>query len=273
MATKKRQYRSVFLSDIHLGFRDCRSDYLLDFLNHLECDTLYLIGDIIDLRAMSRQLHWPSSHYQVIKKIVALSEAGTRVVYIPGNHDEPVREYVGQMFGAIEILQESAHVTADGRELLLIHGDCLDDDIRLSRIADLLGDVVYDLVLFLNRMATRVRRLFGLPYWSLASYIKEHSGKAREVIDSYEKAAANLARERGFDGVVCGHIHKPEIRMLDGILYCNDGDWIENCSALTEDASGHLHILRWTERALALKVYDGVISSVPREQDDLKKIA
>lgn len=246
-------YRTVWLSDVHLGYKDCRAEYLLDFLSRVECKTLYLLGDIVDLWALSRQLHWPPSHYDVLRAIMQKAQNGTRVVYIPGNHDETLRDYVGQCFGDVEIAYEAVHETADGRRLLLFHGDCLDTHIQLGPVSRLLGDSAYDFLLFLNRWTNRIRRRFGLCYWSLASYLKNRVKNARAAIELYEHAAIQEARRRGLDGVVCGHIHQAEMRLEEGLLYCNDGDWVESCTALVEDIRGHLEILHWSEVRQSVK--------------------
>jgi UDP-2,3-diacylglucosamine pyrophosphatase LpxH len=247
------QYRTVFLSDIHLGFKDCKADYLLDFLKSTDCDTLYLLGDIVDLWSMKKKFIWPSSHYDVLKAIFNKAKQGTRVVYIPGNHDEPMRDYVENMIGPVEVKEELVHTTAAGKELLLFHGDILDSQVRFSKLNRIVGDVAYDFLLFINRWANFWRRRFGFSYWSLAYYLKNNVKKARAAIEVYEEAAVHEAKRRGLDGVVCGHIHQAEIRVVDGILYCNDGDWIESCTALVEDETGHLEIIHWSDRQQSVK--------------------
>ena len=241
-------YRTVFLSDIHLGFKDCRADYLLEFLNSIDCDTLYLIGDIVDLWSLKRRFFWPPSHYDVIRAIFKKSRHGTRVVYIPGNHDAPIRDYVKENFGTVEILEDTVHETADGRRLWLFHGDILDPHIRVSRLVKYAGDSLYDLLLRLTRLTNLLRSMAGREYWSLATFVKNRAGRVNQLIDTFARAAIEEAKQRNVDGVVCGHIHRPEMRMIDGLLYCNDGDWIENCSALTETADGQLQLLRWTDK-------------------------
>lgn len=265
------QFKAVWLSDIHLGFKDCRANYLLDFLNTIECETLYLVGDIIDLWSLKRSFFWPASHYDVIRAILKKSRHGTRVIYIPGNHDEPMRDYVGQRLGAVEIRQEVIHTTADGRRLLIFHGDMLDAHMRLNRFENLLGDLAYDLLLFLNRWANYFRSQLGLGYWSLASYLKSRVKNARQVIEVYEQAAIDEAARRGLDGVICGHIHRPGLRMIDGLVYCNDGDWIENCSALTETTEGVLQLLHWTDRQTVLRDFDSQVELRHAEIIPLRK--
>lgn len=252
-----QRYKTVWLSDIHLGFKDCRADYLLDFLAKTECETLYLVGDVVDLWALKRSLYWPSSHYEVVRSLFKKASTGTRVVYIPGNHDEPLRDYVGHILGPIEIKREAIHTTVNGKRLLMFHGDYLDEHMRLSKWEGLVGDAAYDLLLFLNRWANFIRRRFGRNYWSLATYIKQRIPNARQVISVFEEAAIREASRRGLDGVVCGHIHQPALKKVKGLLYCNDGDWIENCTLLGETFEGNLELLQWTEHQTLLQSMTG----------------
>jgi UDP-2,3-diacylglucosamine pyrophosphatase LpxH len=248
MSAAGQRLRTVWISDIHLGSKDCRADYLLDFLRRIECDTLYLLGDIVDFWAMRRQFLWPASHYEVLRLLMQKARSGTRVVYLPGNHDEAVREFVGHNFGPIEIVDELLHITADGRRLLLFHGDALDGHVQLDLISRYLGEAAYDLLMWMHRWVNRGRRLLGMRYWSLASYIKARNGKAMTAIALFRHAALEEARRRGIDGVVCGHIHHAEVTEEDGLLYCNDGDWVESCTLLAEQADGALSIVRWAEQ-------------------------
>lgn len=244
---------SIWLSDIHLGYKGCRADFLLDFLAHTRADVIYLVGDVIDFWAMGRHFSWPDSHQAVIRRLLDLAASGTRLVYIPGNHDELSRELCGNTLLNVEICSEAVHTTATGKRMLMVHGDQFDQAVRCSLIHRLAGDISYDFLLFLNRWGNRVRRRLGLPYWSLAYYIKNRVKNARAAIHAFETAAAGEARRRGFDGIVCGHIHQPEIRTIDGVLYCNDGDWIESCTALVEYRDGHLELLHWGDLQQALK--------------------
>ena len=241
-----QRVRTVWLSDIHLGNKDCRAEYLLDFLQRVDCDNLYLLGDIVDFWALKRQFVWPSAHYEVLRLIMQKAKNGTRVVYVPGNHDEAMREFIGHSFGPVEILEETVHVTADGRRLLLFHGDCLDMHVQLDFIARHFGDALYDFLMWMHRWCHRARRLCGLSYWSLAASIKKRIKNARAAIAAYEHAAVAEARRRGLDGVVCGHIHHAQISSHDGLIYCNDGDWVESCTALVERRNGELEILHWS---------------------------
>jgi len=248
MSSVQQRLRSVWISDVHLGSKDCRADYLLDFLRRVECETLYLLGDIVDFWAMKRQFLWPASHYEVLRLLMQKARNGTRVIYIPGNHDEAMREFVGHSFGPIEIVDEMVHTTADGRQLLLFHGDALDGHVQLDLISRHLGEAAYDLLMWVHRWVNRSRRLLGLRYWSLASYVKTRNGKAMTAVALFRDAALEEARRRGVDGVVCGHIHHAEVLQQSGMVYCNDGDWVESCSLLAERDDGSLEIVRWSER-------------------------
>ncbi len=241
--------RTVWLSDIHLGCKDCRAQYLLDFLQRVECETIYLLGDIVDFWSLKRQFIWPAAHYEVLRLLMHKAKHGTRVIYVPGNHDEVMREFVGSHLGPIEIRQEASHTTADGKHLLLFHGDILDPYVHLhiDAISRFIGDPAYDFLMWTHRWVNRGRRVLGLPYWSLANYIKTRIKNARVAINAFSNAAINEAKRRGFDGVVCGHIHHAEIIQRDGVLYCNDGDWIESCTALVEQHNGKLDILHWAD--------------------------
>ena len=249
--------RTVFISDVHLGSRGCSADYLLDFLHAVQCDTLYLVGDIIDLWSMERSFFWPQSHTNVIRTILGKAKHGTRVIYIPGNHDAPFREHVGMQFGNVEIVQDAIHETADGRRFWVLHGDDFDNVIKASPLLAYMGHHLYDFILWLNRHVNFVRRRCGFSYWSVATFLKSKMSKAMGYIANYERALASEARKRGVDGVICGHIHRAEITSLDDVLYCNDGDWVESCTTLIEDHSGRLSLLRWTENAEVVLAHGG----------------
>jgi UDP-2,3-diacylglucosamine pyrophosphatase LpxH len=241
------RFRTVFISDIHLGFRGCSAAYLLDFLRSIETETLYLVGDIIDIWSLRKSFFWPQAHNDVIRTILGKAKHGTRVVYIPGNHDNLFRDYDGMVFGNVEIRREAIHETADGRRLLVLHGDEFDSVIKASPLLEALGNRAYSFVLKLNRYVNLLRRAFGFPYWSIAAYLKHKVKNAVKYIANFERALAQEAQRRGLDGAVCGHIHRAEISQIDGVLYCNDGDWVESCTTLTEDFNGRLSLLRWTE--------------------------
>ncbi len=241
------RYRAIFISDTHLGTRGCKAEHLLDFLRHHESDVLYLVGDVIDGWAMKKGLFWPQAHNDVVQKVLRKARKGTQVVYIPGNHDEFGRQFVGLDFGGIAIREDAVHVLADGRRLWVVHGDLADGVIRHAKWLAHLGDSLYDFVLWLNRHFNAVRARLGLAYWSLSQYLKHKVKNAVSFITDFEQVLAREARRRGFDGVVCGHIHRAEIREVDGLLYCNDGDWVESLTALVETQAGELRIIEWRE--------------------------
>ena len=240
-------HRTIWISDIHLGTAGCKAEYLLDFLKHNEADTLYLVGDIIDAWQLRRGWYWRQAHNDVVQKLLRKARKGARVIYIPGNHDEPLRDFLELNFGGIEITGEAVHITADGRRLLVIHGDLFDGVIQHAKWLAYLGDSLYDLILKINHWFNHVRVRMGFPYWSLSQYLKHKAKKAVSFICDFEEALANEARRRGLDGVVCGHIHKAEIRDIGGILYCNDGDWVESLTALVENHQGVLSIIEWNQ--------------------------
>lgn len=244
--------RSVFISDVHLGFKGCRAGFLLDFLRRVECQHLYLVGDIIDLWSLERTFYWPQQHNDVIRTVLGKAKHGTRVVYIPGNHDRLFRDYDGWVLGNVEVRREAVHETADRRRLLVLHGDEFDSVIRASPLLESLGCRAYAFVLRLNRHVNAVRQRFGYPYWSVAAFLKHKVKNAVQYIGNFERAVACEARRRGVDGMVCGHIHRAEVSDIDGVLYCNDGDWVESCTALVEDMQGGLSLLRWTEEVEVL---------------------
>ncbi len=238
-------YRAIWISDIHLGTRGCKADFLLDFLKHTESDYLYLVGDIIDCWRLRRAWYWHQSHNDVVQKLLRKARKGTHVVYVPGNHDEPLRDYVEMQFGGVTVVEEAIHTTADGKRLLILHGDKFDGIVKYARWLAILGDHAYTAILTVNHWFNLARRQLGLPYWSLSAWLKGRVKDAVRYIDDYELAIAEEARRRGVDGVVCGHIHKAEIRQFGAITYCNDGDWVESCTALVEHGDGRLEILDW----------------------------
>jgi UDP-2,3-diacylglucosamine pyrophosphatase LpxH len=241
------RHRAIFLSDIHLGTRGCQAELLLDFLKRNESEYLYLVGDIVDGWRLKRWWYWPQAHNDVVQKIMRKARKGTTVIYVPGNHDEAARQYCQLTFGEVRVQEEAIHVTPEGRKLLVIHGDQFDGIVRYARWLAILGDWAYTMALRLNTLFNWGRRRLGLSYWSLSAYLKHRVKNAVQFIDNYEQAVASEARRRGVDGVVCGHIHHAEIHTIDGILYCNDGDWVESCTALVEDFEGRLRIVRWAE--------------------------
>ncbi len=230
--------RTVWISDTHLGTPGCNAELLLDFLRSIDCETLYLVGDIVDGWQLRKGWYWPPRHNDVVRCILKQAKHGTRVVYVPGNHDEAFRDYVGLNFGGVEVLPEAIHVTADGRTLLIVHGDEFDGVVIYAKWLAFLGDHAYTALLKFNRTVNAVRRWFKLPYWSLAAHLKKKVKNAVAFISSFEEAVARAAAERGADGVVCGHIHSAEIRQIGDVTYYNDGDWVESCTALVEHATG-----------------------------------
>lgn len=246
-STAQAQYRSVFISDTHLGTRGCRGDFLADFLRRTSCQHLYLVGDIIDGWRLRRSWYWDDHHDEVLRLILAHARRGTDVTYVPGNHDEMFRAWLnfGLEIAGIRLRQEAEHVTATGKRLLVIHGDEFDSVVRYARFLAILGDWAYGVALNCNRWFNNVRRRLGYPYWSLSSWLKQSVKEAVKAIDRFEVALAAEARRRGFDGVVCGHIHHAEMRHVNGVLYINDGDWVESCTALVEHHDGRLELIEW----------------------------
>lgn len=235
--------RTVWISDLHLGTPGCQAKALLDFLRDVECETLYLVGDIIDGWQLRRSWYWPQAHNDVVQKLLRKARKGTRVIFIPGNHDEFARKYLTHNFGGVEVMEEAMHVTADGKRLWITHGDLYDGVIQCARWLAIMGDLAYEFTLKANRWFNRIRAKCGLPYWSLSRYLKHKVKRAVSYINEFENAVAREARKRGAHGVVCGHIHHAEIREIDGILYCNDGDWVESLTALVEHFDGRLEII------------------------------
>jgi UDP-2,3-diacylglucosamine pyrophosphatase LpxH len=238
-------FRAIFISDVHLGTASSQAARLLDFLRHTDSRELYLVGDIIDGWQLKRRWYWHQTHNDVIQKVLRKARKGTRVTYIAGNHDEAMRHFLGLAFGGIDIRDEAVHVTADGRKLLVTHGDLFDGVVQGARWLAHVGDFFYIVTLKANRWFNHVRARLGLPYWSLAQFLKHKVKNAVSYIGDFESALAAEARRRGFDGVVCGHIHKAEIRDIGGVLYCNDGDWVESLTALVELETGELRIVDW----------------------------
>ena len=245
--TAEIQYRTVFLSDVHLGMRNSQASLLLDFLKHVECDQLYLVGDIIDFWKVKRGPHWPQSHNDVLQKLLRKARKGTRVIFIPGNHDDGLRDYCGMHFGGVELHRDAIHEGANGKKYLVLHGDEFDVVVRYARWLAFLGDRSYDFALALNIPLNFARRLLGLGHWSLSSFLKLKVKTAVSYIGDFEAALANEARRRGTDGLVCGHIHHANERSIDGIHYLNCGDWVESCTAIGETYDGRFEIIRWQD--------------------------
>lgn len=240
-----QNYRTIWISDTHLGTPGAQAKALLHFLKYTHSETLYLVGDIVDGWQLKKRFYWPQEHNDVVQKLLRKARNGTRVIYIPGNHDEAARHYLGVNFGDIAIKQDDIHETADGKRLWVVHGDLFDNVIHHARWLAYLGDRAYTLLLRLNRLLNGIRNLLNMPYWSLSQYLKHRVKSAISFISAFETAMLTETRRRRCDGVVCGHIHKPEMREVDGVLYANDGDWVESLSALVEHHDGRLELLDW----------------------------
>jgi UDP-2,3-diacylglucosamine pyrophosphatase LpxH len=247
----RRKFRTIWISDVHLGTRGCNAGMLIDFLDNVDSETLYLVGDIIDGWRLKKKFYWPAAHNDIVWRIMKRAKRGTRVVYIPGNHDEMFRQFTGLNFGGVEIRRAAFHDTADGRRLMVLHGDEFDTIMLAHRWLAFVGDAAYHVLMGLNNWVNAARRWFGMPYWSLSKMAKHKVKNAVEFISHYEEVVARAAAERGVDGVVCGHIHTAEHRLFEtdgkSIEYWNDGDWVEGCNALVEHADGRMEILHWPD--------------------------
>ena len=241
-----KRYRAIFISDVHLGTPGCQAEPLLEFLRTHPSDYLYLVGDIIDGWQLRRRWYWPQAHNDVVQKLLRRARKGCKVIFVPGNHDEFARGFIGHQFGGIDVADDAVHTLADGRRLWVTHGDYFDGVIQCAKWLAFVGDNLYEFTLKLNRHLNYLRARLGLPYWSLSGYLKNKVKKALNFITDFEEAVANEARKRGHHGVVCGHIHRAEMRDINGILYCNDGDWVESRSALIEHHDGRLELYEWT---------------------------
>ena len=244
------RYRAIFISDLHLGTPGCQAGLLLDFLRRTESDYLYLVGDIVDGWQLRRRWYWPQAHNDVLQKLIRKARKGTRVVFVPGNHDEMARQFGALAFGGIRVENETIHVTARGQRLLVVHGDLFDAVVQHAKWLAYIGDNAYTAALKLNQWLNGLRARCKLPYWSLAQFLKLRVKNAVSYIGRFEEALAAEARRHGVDGVVCGHIHKAEIRMIGDILYCNDGDWVDSLTALVESEEGELSLIDARGRVL-----------------------
>ncbi|SHH15073.1 UDP-2,3-diacylglucosamine pyrophosphatase LpxH [Hydrocarboniphaga daqingensis] len=247
--TKTRRYRTLWISDVHLGTSGCKAEHLIDFLQHNDCDTLYLVGDIIDGWKLKNGWFWPQEHTNVIRKILTKAKRGTQVIYVTGNHDEFLRKFVEYRIeiGNIRVVNEAIHRTADGRRLLVMHGDLFDVITRYHRWLALAGDFAYEATMRANEVINRTRALLGMRYWSLSAFAKKSVKNAVAIISEYEDSVARECKRRELDGVVCGHIHHAEIRQLHDVTYHNCGDWVESCTALGETPDGRIEVIRWVE--------------------------
>ena len=259
---RKIKFRSIWISDVHLGTAGCNATLLLDFLKSVQCEYLYLVGDIIDGWRLKKSWYWPSTHNDVVRQVMKMARKGVRVIYVPGNHDEMMRDYVGLKFGDIQICKDAMHITADGRKLWIVHGDEFDSVVLYARWLAFLGDRAYSLLLSLNVIFNAIRRKFGMPYWSLSSYLKTKVKNAVAYVSLFEEAVAHAAEDKGVDGIICGHIHYAEIRKIGNITYYNDGDWVESCTALVEKADGGLSILNWAHHKRAVENGEAILHEV-----------
>jgi UDP-2,3-diacylglucosamine pyrophosphatase LpxH len=255
-----RRVRTLFLSDIHLGTRGCQADKLIEFMRHYDADTIYLVGDIVDGWQLKIGWYWPQTHNDVVQKLLRKARKGARLLYIPGNHDEFLRDYYGTHFGGIEVLEDAIHVGANGKRYLVIHGDLFDVVIRHARWLALLGNHAYDAAIWLNTYFNAVRRALGLTYWSLSQWAKLKVKNAVNFIGEYERTLAAEAQRRSVDGVICGHIHHAVIRDVSGLCYINCGDWVESCTAVIEHFDGAFEIVNWTEHSAFHDRSDAAVS-------------
>ena len=246
----EKKYRTIAISDVHLGTRDCKADQLNNFLKNNTCEIMYLVGDIIDAwKIQQNRWKWRQSHSNVIRRILGHAKRGTRIIYIAGNHDEFLRPLIpyGIGFGHIEIVNQAEHIGVDGRRYLVTHGDLFDGITRLAPWISFLGDRAYDIILALNSRFNWLRHRMGFGYWSLSQYLKQRVKKAIDFVFQFERNLAAYCKKRGYNGVICGHIHKAEIKEIDGMIYMNDGDWVESCTALVEHHDGTWEIVTWTQ--------------------------
>jgi len=258
--------RTVFISDIHLGYRGCQAEYLRHFLKNLKTDTLVLVGDIVDLWSLKRSIYWPAEHQEIFRELLELAKSGTRVIYIPGNHDEPARSLDGALLAGIEVHRQWIFESAQGSKFWVVHGDEFEGAVKFSWLLKMVGERLYDSLMIVGRVIQKTRSRLGLGHWSLASWIKSRVPDARTFIDRFERAAVAAAQRRHCDGVICGHMHVPKMRTIDGIQYINDGDWVEHCTALVEDRNGRLALIEWTDSVKTLAVSEPA-ASLARDLD------
>lgn len=245
----KIHYRTVWISDVHLGTAGCKAEHLVEFLKSHSCDTLYLVGDIIDGWKLKNHFYWPQEHTNVVRKVLTKAKRGTRVYYVTGNHDEFLRKFVGFRLelGNIKFVNELVHQTADGRRLLITHGDAFDVITRYHAWIAMAGDSLYEGTMRFNYWFNKGRSLLGMRYWSLSAFAKQHVKTAVNVVSTFEESVARECKRRGLDGVVCGHIHHAEVRDIGGVTYHNCGDWVESCTALAEHLDGRIELIRWVQ--------------------------
>ena len=241
-------YRSIWISDFHLGTRGCQSELLLEFIKHTQSEKLYLVGDIIDGWALKNTWYWPQSHNDVVQKILRKARHGAEVFYISGNHDEVMRGFVPVNFGGVSILNQVIHETVDKKKYLVVHGDQFDGIIQCAKWLAMLGSITYDFLIYFNRYINFFRKKLGYEYWSLSNYLKFTVKNAVKFVSEYEKLVSNYAKQFKVEGIICGHIHHANMQSMNGIHYINDGDWVESCTALVEHFDGKLELINWTEK-------------------------
>lgn len=259
MTSPNARYKALFISDVHLGTRGCQAELLLDFLRHHDAETLYLVGDIVDGWRLKSAWYWPQSHNDIVQKLLRKARKGARVIYIPGNHDDFARDYVGMTFGGVEVLRNAVHVAADGKRYLVTHGDEFDIVVRHARWLAFLGDWAYEAALAANTYFNLIRRRLGFPYWSFSAWAKLKVKNAVNFIGAFEEALSQEAVKHGVDGVICGHIHHATIHPINGVVYVNTGDFVESCTAVAEHPDGRLEVIRWMALGPATRgmVHDG----------------
>ncbi len=242
-----RRFRTLFISDVHLGSKAAKTDYLLDFLRANEAETIILVGDIVDGWRLKRSWYWPQACNDVVQKLLRKARKGSRIIYIPGNHDEFMRDFPGVHFGGIEVAQRHIHEGADGKTYLVLHGDEFDVVVRNARLLAYLGDWAYDMAILVNIGLSAVRRRLGLPYWSFSAWAKLQVKHAVNFIGEFQRVVADEARRENADGVICGHIHHAVMEDIDGVRYINTGDWVESCTAIAEHHDGTMELITWRE--------------------------
>ena len=269
--SQKLRYRTVFLSDIHLGTRGCHAHHVARLLKRVRCDKLYLVGDIVDMWRLKKKWYWNDDHNDVIRRVLKLAKKGTEVVFIPGNHDEAARQFFHMDFAGVKVKPYDVHVAADGRRLFVTHGDQYDLVVKHSRLLSMLGSAAYEWLIRLNVVYNRGRSLLGLKYWSLSKFLKLKVKQACTFISRYEDTLVHEAKRREMDGVVCGHIHQAEDRVIDGIAYYNCGDWVESCTLLVEHEDGRMELLDGLE-LLAEPSNKSLHDTLPIDADDLDPV-
>jgi UDP-2,3-diacylglucosamine pyrophosphatase LpxH len=261
-----RRYRSLFLSDVHLGTKGAQADALLEFLRKHDADTIYLVGDIVDGWRLRSSWYWPQSHNDVVQKLLRKARKGSHIIYVPGNHDEFLRDFYGTHFGGIEVCETALHVAADGKRYLVIHGDAFDMVVRHAKWLAFLGDWAYEIALALSTRINWVRRKLGFTYWSLSAWAKRTVKNAVNYISRFEETLAAEAERHGVDGVICGHIHSAALRDFDGFTYINTGDWTESCTAVVEHQDGRMEIIHWSEMSETLNARQAVAIPFRRQR-------